>query len=311
FYRGKKKTLKTKDPIEANSIFREMEKEYLHGRLINLESFSKLTLVDFKQKYIDSRCSLIAVETIKKDKLSLKLLIEAIGNVQIRTVTRQKIDDFKRICLTRSASQITINGYLRHIKAAFRWALDEEYISKVPVIKMFPKDNDEKLRILSPEEIKKVLRFAFKLNRDLGRRFFVHLYTGARRRELAGLRWQDIDFQKKEVTLTGKGNKTRIVPLLVQVEKILLPFKKDVGLVFDYCHPDTVSHWFKSVVKTAGIDARLHDLRHTFATYLLKSGVPLHVVQAILGHANISTTQIYAKVLDKTKKEQMNKLNFR
>lgn len=57
-------------------------------------------------------------------------------------------------------------------------------------------------------------------------------------------------------------------------------------------------------------DARLHDLRHSCATYLLKSGVPMEYVQKILGHASIKTTQIYAEVLQEVMQKEMEKLRF-
>ena len=113
-----------------------------------------------------------------------------------------------------------------------------------------------------------------------------------------------------EIRLHGKGDKVRMVPMLSPLEKMLSPFKKDIGLVFNDLYPDTVSHDFQEIAEACGIKFRLHDLRHTCATYLLKSGVPLVVVQKILGHSNISTTQIYTHVLDEMKKREMAKLRF-
>ncbi len=307
--RGKSQSLKTQDASEAQALFREIEKEVLRGRLLHLEDCVKITLSDFLRKYINSRPAYISKWTIKKDELSLKLLGDVIGDVQLRAITRAKVEDFKRACLARGTAPITVNGYLRHIKSALRWAHEEEYLDKLPIIKMYRKQ-EEKPRVLSPHEIKKLLRASFKYDKDLGRRFFVHCYTGARRRELANLKWQDIDWQSGKIQLRGKGNKTRTVPLLAQVEKILLPVKKDIGPVFKDLHVDTISHRFETVARTCGITARLHDLRHTCATYLMKSGVDLPTVQAILGHAAISTTQIYAKVLDDQKKSQMSRLRF-
>ena len=100
--------------------------------------------------------------------------------------------------------------------------------------------------------------------------------------------------------------------MLVPVKRTLERNSKDIGRVFPDWHPDTVSHWAQEALKEAGIVShRLHDLRHSCATYLLKNGVALEVVQRIMGHSQISTTQLYAKVLDGMLQTEMQKLNFK
>jgi len=306
-YRGKSRALKTRDPKEAQALHKEIEREYLHGRLINLDSFQRISLADFRTAYLADRDG-ISEWTIKKDALSLKLLADVIGgNIQLRAITDQSVKEFKRACRARGATTTTINGYLRHIRAAFSWAVGEQYLKSRPKIDFYKKA-EEKPRVLAPGEIKRILRAAFKRNHNLGLRFFIHLYTGARRRELCELTWQNMDFEADTITLTGKG-KTRTIPM-VKAIKLILKDRRDIGLVFDDLHRDTVSHRFHDVVESCGIVARLHDLRHTCATYLLSNGVPLEVVQEILGHEAIATTQIYAKVLQPTMKKEMAKLKY-
>jgi integrase len=123
--------------------------------------------------------------------------------------------------------------------------------------------------------------------------------------------WPDLDFNNCEGRLKGKGKKTRDVPLLVPLIKVLKPVRKDIGPVFKEMHPDTVSKKFKKVARACDVDARLHDLRHSCASYLLNSGVRLAVVQAILGHESITTTQKYAKIFKRVIHEEMSKLRFR
>ena len=309
FSGGKRLSLRTGDREEADSIFREMKKEYLCGRLLSLENVKRITLSDFRNAYTENRIG-VSKWTLRKDALSLKLLADVTGgNIQLRAVTAHKIEDFKRVCKARGAVDISINGYLRHIKAALSWAIEEGYIEKKPRIKMFRVFN-ETPRVLEPDQIRMVLKKAFKTDRDMGRRLFFHLWTGTRRTEGCRLTWPDVDFRKMEIRVRGKGGKARLVPMLTPVAKMFLPIKKDIGRVFDDLHPDTVSHAFHKIAKACGVKARLHDLRHTCATYLLKSGVPLEVVQKILGHTHISTTQIYAQVLDEIKKREMTKLRF-
>lgn len=306
---GKWKSLRTRDQKEAEGLFKEMRKEWLRGRLIQLDDITRISLSEFTEKYIESRN--VSFESIKKDRLSLKLLADVIGgSIQLQAITKNKIEEFRRAVIARKTKEITVNGYLRHIRAAFSWAVEEEYLKKAPIIKL-KRINQDIPRVLNPDEIKAVLQKAFKTDRDMGRRLFFHLYTGARRREVCNLTWQDIDFLKEQCRLHGKGGKIRTIPVLHPVIKMMNPIKKDLGFVFEQMHRDTVSKEFKKIARACGVDARLHDLRHTAATYMLKSGVSLKVIQSILGHSNVSTTEIYAKVVDDMMRDEMARLRFK
>lgn len=313
--RNKRTSLGTRDEKKARAILREAEKEALRGRLFDLEKAKRITLSEFKDEYISYREGLkdLSTETIKKDNLSLKLLADVnSGNTLLVSVD---IEQFKSICLARGASKITINGYLRHLKTAFKWARKKTYLKKLPDIAMYKrlkKPEAELLsRILEPEEIKNFLRKAYKRSHEFGDYCLVTLWTGGRRRESLNLEFQKTDFKNERLTLTGKTG-SRTIPMLKPVKIVLGRIRKDIGRIFPDWHPDTVSHWFQETSKDAGIsNHRLHDLRHTCATYLLKNGVPLDVVQRVMGHANISTTQIYAKVLDEILQTEMRKLKFK
>jgi site-specific recombinase XerD len=99
--------------------------------------------------------------------------------------------------------------------------------------------------------------------------------------------------------------------LLDPVVEVLVPYRKNIGKVFLRIHESTATHWFKDLARKSGVhDARLHDLRHTAATHMIASGIPMRVVQEILGHANIATTGIYAHVIKDRIYDEMEKLRF-
>lgn len=308
--RGKAKSLKTKDKAQAQGIFRAMEKEYLKGRLLKLDT-RRLSLSDFADEYEKHRPG-VSKWTLKKDLLSLKLLQEAVGNVDLRTITPEKIEKFKAVCLARKAKAQTINGYLRHIKGALSYALDNGIIDKKPKVKMLREDRATLAeRIISPENLKKILTAADERSPDFGRYLAVVLWTGGRRREVLNLAWQALDFERGAVLFTEtKGRRDRRVPLLQGAILALEPIKKDLGRVFPDWHPDTVSKWFHEAARSVGVDARLHDLRHSAVSYMLKSGIPIQVVKEIVGHAQLSTTMGYAHILDDVMAEEMQKLRF-
>ncbi len=305
--RGKSKALKTRDEQTAKGIYKEMEKEYLRGRLLQLDT-RRIAVSDLSRLYEQSRAG-ISIYTVKKDLLGLKLFREAVGNIDLRTITAAKIDQFKTVCLARGAKPQTINGYLRHIKASLSYALENGWIVKKPKVKMI-RENRQSMaeRIISPENLKKIIEAADPV---FSRYLTVLLWTGGRRREVLNLTWHAVDFEAGSVLLTRtKGKRDRRIPLLPGAISALEPVKKDIGRVFPEWHPDTVSKWFHLLAKGIGINARLHDLRHSAAYYLLKSGVPLQVVKEILGHAHLSTTLIYSNVGDEIMKQEMAKMRI-
>jgi integrase/recombinase XerD len=133
---------------------------------------------------------------------------------------------------------------------------------------------------------------------------------GARISEVASLRLTDIDFKSKLVKVFGKGRKERIIPLHDICIDTLKTYLRDVrpellgGKTSDRVFistrgnpmsADTIRVMFKRTVRAAGLDDSLspHDMRHTFATDLLDGNADLRSVQEMLGHASLSTTQIY------------------
>jgi len=308
---GKRQSLRTSDEKTARGIFREIEKEYLRGRLIQLDNIKKVSISELSKLYSTHRPG-ISKWTEKKDALSMKLLREAIGDIQIKTLTTAKIDEFKSKCLARGTTPQSVNGYLRHIKAALSYAVDEGYIPKKPKLKTIPVNKQAMSeRIISPDDIEKILQAARVKDENLWHYFTVLLWTGARRREALNLMWQDCNLKNNYALLRKtKGKKNRKVPLLPPVIEVLAPIKKDIGRVFPNWHPDTVSKMFHRIAVACEVKARLHDLRHSAATYMLKSGIPLQVVKEILGHSQLSTTMIYSHVLDDVIASEMAKMRI-
>ena len=308
--RGKARSLKTKDKAQAQGIFRAMEREYLRGRLLQLDT-RRMSISEFADHYEEHRPG-VSKWTLKKDLLSLKLLREAVGDLQMRAITQTRIDQFKNVCLARKAKPQTVNGYLRHIKGALSYAIEDNIIDKKPKVKMIREDKTALAeRIISPDNLKAIIEAAHEKDPAFARFLTLALWTGGRRREVLGMAWQDVDLDGQRVLFTKtKGKQDRRVPLLPAALVALEPHKKDIGRVFPNWHPDTASKWFHSVAASVGVKARLHDLRHSVATYMLASGIPVQVVKEILGHAHLSTTLLYSHNLDEATAREMQKLRF-
>ncbi len=139
--------------------------------------------------------------------------------------------------------------------------------------------------------------------------------AGLRVSECANLTFSVIDFDNSVMLIHGKGNKDRYVPLgsyaadalqeyrLDGRKKIMEHFGKDHDSVFinhrgEQITPTGIEYVLNQLIKKSSLNSTIHPhmLRHTFATHLLNNGADLRTVQELLGHANLSTTQIYTHV---------------
>ena len=307
FTGGKRRSLKTKDKRVAQRLFAELKKEILLGNIVTLENQNQITIDDLKDIYLkDPNRADLSKKTHSADSLALRKLSDAIGNKNLNLLKMKHITEFKASCKAQNVKPVSVNTYLRHIKAALNYAKEQGYIKDVPKIK-YNKLPDALPRVISADNVQKLLTYAKENNFEMWRIISFALYTGCRRMEILNLRYENII--DGVATIYGKGKKERIVPLIEQALEAISPLQ-DIGRVFMYKHQDTITHNFKKLVRDCGIQARFHDLRHTSATQMLKHKIPLNVVQKILGHADLSTTQIYAKVLSETLESEMQKLKY-
>jgi integrase/recombinase XerC len=140
------------------------------------------------------------------------------------------------------------------------------------------------------------------------------LYAAALRvSELCGMNWQDINWNRREVTVTGKGNKTRICPLGQKALEALLEYSRHyeqqwkrkpegpaavfLGMWNRRLNQRTIPRTITKWCHAAGVKrVHPHAFRHSCATHMLENGADIRTVQELLGHANLNTTQIYARV---------------
>jgi integrase/recombinase XerD len=204
-----------------------------------------------------------------------------------------------------------------HLKVFFRWLVGKEKLEMDPAEPLIAPRPDMTLpETLHATELVKLLE-SIDPSLPLGRRDLAILElfysSGIRLSELCKLRLEMMDSDEGFMRITGKGGKTRIARVgkkaleaisnYLANERPTLVTKKTSSHIFlsirgGPLSPDRVRQIVKERAKFAGIDQNVypHLLRHSFATHLLEGGADLRVIQELLGHADISTTQIYTHV---------------
>lgn len=237
------------------------------------------------------------------------------------------------------ASSSDINKYLKEstslkprsmahfitvIRNFYRFLTTEKIISKDPTENIKSPKLPQKLPVfLTEEEVANLLDIDLNNAYDYRNKAMLELIyaTGMRVSELVNLTLVNLDLENDYIRIMGKGSKERIIPLgdtaIYYLEKYLNDYRLQLlkklpsNYVFINNHRQKISRqgFFKIVKKEClkhGIKKNIspHILRHSFATHLLSHGADLRVIQELLGHEDISTTQIYAHLVnDKIKKD--------
>ena len=302
YHKGIRRSLRTKDKREAKRLIRDLRREILFKEAkesLDHESAVKLSeYLDFYNTAADRQD--LSKETPKGIQAAFHSLIKYAGDIPISSVTKHVIDRYK-LDAQPALKPSTINAYLIHINAAMAYAVKQGIVTEFePFAKL--KVGQRQRRVIMPDDMDRLMVAA---GPDMQRIIQVSLWTGARRSEMINMRYEHKTGGM--IRIIGKGDKERVVPLVGKAREILS--QQDIGRVFPtWSHPVALSQAFKRTADKAGVKARLHDVRHTAATTMLKKGVMLSVVQKILGHSSINTTQIYADVLEDTLMEEMRKM---
>ncbi|NCD35270.1 MAG: site-specific integrase [Spartobacteria bacterium] len=205
----------------------------------------------------------------------------------------------------------TVNRYMALVKHIFNMAEKWEVIDKAPTRATGNVyDPAHKERFLTEEEMHRLLTALSQSDRPVIPEIIEFLLlTGARKKEVTHLPWSEINLDKALWTLPmerNKAKKVKVVPLSTGALAVL-ERQRGKHPVYVFPNPDTGKpilqlHWtWDKIRKEAGLaDVRIHDLRHSFASFLVNSGRSLYEVQKLLGHAQISTTQRYAHLSDET-----------
>lgn len=272
------------------------------------------------EKYIEKFIRYLGIErnysqhTILNYKLDLADFGKFLADAPIEKVDYLALRKYLALLRERSLSARSINRKLSSLRSFFKFLTREGYLKTNPTLVLSsPKQEKHLPQFMTEEEVLKLIESTFPKDkedeRSLRDRAILEAFysTGMRVSELAGLDIDDIDFIGGIVKVMGKGKKERIIPIgeiaIAAIRKYLDKRKRQTSALFLNKNGTRITtrgieNIVYKYITLAGIKQGVstHTLRHSFATHLLNRGADLRTVQELLGHANLSTTQIYTHI---------------
>jgi integrase len=312
------------DTITRNFPTRKTAKDWArdtegnHDRMTRLGgSGSRLTLADVIDKYmlayrgrdksVPQKCALW------KERLGIWKLTEITRQVIAEELDRLKVEPALQPLrgneskdASRTRSEATVNRYHATLSAVFKFAIGKGFADGNPA-KGIPRGGETSRfgRALDDDERERLLQAARKSSWPQMHLFcLMALSTGGRLGELMGLRWSDIDLQKRLARLRKtKNNDIRLLPLIPAVVEGIKTLPTPINRDF-YLFPSEASQeknyygsfhqrWHEVLKEAEITDFRAHDMRHTAASMLISAGIPTATVASLLGHRDLQVTMRY------------------
>lgn len=262
----------------------------------------------------EKRYSSLTLLAYKKDLEQFLTYCGTINDIRgYKDITPKIVREWVMIKMSEGKTVATVRRKLSTLRTFFRFLMREGVVIDDPTEIVVTPKMGQRLPVFVPDYQMDNLLDAEELQGgfpELRDRLVLLMayYTGMRRSELVGLKIRDIDFSGNNLVITGKGNKQRLLPLadeLVEDMKYYLELRKEVvssehGCFFvtDKGKPVYDKFIYRLVEKYLGMYTTLskkspHVLRHTFATQLLNNGACIEAIRELLGHADLSATQVY------------------
>ncbi len=229
---------------------------------------------------------------------------EHLGDKTLNKVNRQRIKNAISILEAEGKAPATLNRYKAALSAVFAYMCDRYDLKVNPCLEVKQKREDNaRTRFLSADELARLMK-ATKSSKWERLHMLVHmaLTTGARRGELIGLKWSDINFNTRTAHLAvTKNGSQRVLSLTSDLLTELSQFR-EIGASFVFPHPSGLNrpfnefdyHWQAAKKAALLSDFHFHDLRHSCASLLAMNGASILEIAEVLGHKSITMTQRYS-----------------
>lgn len=259
--------------------------------------------------------------SIESYHLDLKDFDEYVKSDLINVTTEQILKYLSKLKSDLSAR--SVNRHISALKGFYNYLVDEKYIKSSPLENISILKIEKSLpKYLTINEVDQLLNFPLNTAFDYRNKAMLEVMyaTGLRVSELVNLEYSNVDLYNSVIRVKGKGKKERLVPIgetasyylkkYVEEYRNQLIIKENYNELFLNNHGKPISrNGFNFILENIRIKTKIekeltpHVLRHSFATHLLEGGADVRSIQEMLGHENISTTNIYTHVVDEILRE--------
>jgi len=253
-----------------------------------------------------------SINTIKAYQRDLNYYFNYLNSEQIEKINEQVIKNYLAQLYINKASKKTIARKLSTIKSYYKFLIKKhkfnfDFINNIKA----PKKDKLLPNVIYKDELQKILNYMPTGNFCYRNKAILTLLysSGVRVSELCDITLSSIDLENRYIIVTGKGNKTRICPFSMHCKNVLeeyiskernIKVKSDCNYLFinkfgDKITPRSIENIVNDISFKLFGNKKLHPhiFRHTYATNLLNNGADLRIIQELLGHSSLMTTQIY------------------
>lgn len=264
-------------------------------------------------KYFESLAEKKTPNTKSNWDSTLSYIIAFHGKkLKFEDVNERWLEKFSEYLL-KEVSQNTARTYLQKVSTALNQAVKHKIILVNPFNFIDkPKMEEKEMVYLTKEEIQDIISTPF-FDDEVKNAFLLSCYTGLRFSDISALKWSNIKDDSIHLTQT-KTKSTIYIPLNSNAEQILELQRNNTPNIFKLStHNGSVNRTLGKMIKLTSIKKHVtfHSARHSFATLLISSGVNVYTVSKLLGHSDIKSTLVYAKVINEEKEKAVNSMpNF-
>lgn len=302
-------------PLDFNAF---ESKFYVNGQKADL-TFTEFALMEIEQDFQNKG----SFETYRTRKSAIKKIEDfAGGKVAFRDIDFNFLKRLDSSMINEGNSDSSRARILKTIKTFFNRAVMQDIVNENPVKKYKYKANDGEREYLTYEELQKFEKLyhspsTHKTLKKALKPFLFCCHTGLRYRDISEIRFKNLKTHKEKGTKTTflsfimhKTQKHHEIPLNNKALALLPEKTFDEDKIFRVYTSQPMNRYLKTITQKTKVEKRItfHCSRHTFATLLLGSGAPIETVSKLLGHEDIKTTMIYARILPENKINAVNNL---
>ena len=234
--------------------------------------------------------------------------------VKVSQINERWVQGYVKKLRDRGVSDNSIAEYVALFRVFWRWAVSKGIVSGNPFADLDIDTKEVQREYLTIDELQRMVNTPVRYK--VRNAFLFACLTGLRWSDVTKLKWRDVEVSRGRARIRYRQKKTGSLEwqdINVQAAELMGERKGADDDVFDVGYRKNtlkVNPQLRKWAKLAGVDKHIsfHTARHTFATMLLTLGADLYVVSKLLGHANVKTTQIYAKIVDQKKIEAVDKI---